>query len=149
MYNQTDERIFFSANKDEQKELLVNRIKDNNIKTPILFLKKEVILWTQSNFNIIIENKNINNNLYQLALNFNQGLVYIIFILFIISLYPKNKIKLNKIVLLIQLILFVYLGVYLLIEVSPRYGYILHMLIFLLVPLGLERLEEIIKKYKK
>ena len=143
-YNEADEQVFFSSN--NQKELLINRVKETNIKLPILILKKEVILWTQTNYDVRINNK-INTNLLFLI---NQGVLNIVLLLFIIVLYPSKK-ETNKSLLFIKIILFAYFGIYMFIEISPRYAYILHILIFLLLSNSLQIIDKsnIIKKLKK
>ena len=143
-YNEADEQVFFSSN--NQKELLINRVKETSIKLPILILKKEVILWTQTNYDVRINNK-INTNLLFLI---NQGILNIVLLLFIIVLYPSKK-ETNKSLLFIKIILFAYFGIYMFIEISPRYAYILHILIFLLLSNSLQIIDKsnIIKKLKK
>ena len=42
-----------------------------------------------------------------------------------------------------------YYVIYLMIEISPRYAYIMHFLVFLLVGSGIERVEEWLKKLRK
>ena len=133
LYNEEDQTVFFNSN--YQKELLINRVKEENIKIPILILKKEVILWTQTNYDLRIK-----NNLNNLVLKWNQGYLNIILILFIISLFPTKTTK-NKKLLLLKIIIAIYIGVYAFIEISPRYAYILHLLVFLLIPNALEKLK--------
>ena len=148
-YNEKDEQVFFNSN--NQKELLVDRIKEENIKLPILFLKKEVILWTQTNYDIRINNK-INTDILFMI---NQGILNLLLLLFLISLYPNKK-DINNKELLIKIIIFIYLGVYMFIEISPRYAYILHILMILLLSNSLYRIDNlklnnnyIIKRLKK
>jgi len=148
-YNEHDQDIYF--NNSNHKDLLIERIKEENIKIPILFLKKEVILWTQTNYDVRINNS-INTNILFLI---NQGILNLVLLLFLVILYPTKK-KTNNYILLIKIILFVYFGAYLFIEVSPRYAYILHILIFLLLGNSLKRIDSfnikenyIIKRLKK
>ena len=133
LYNEEDQSVFFNSN--NQKELLIDRIKEENIKIPILILKKEVILWTQTNYDLRIK-----NNINDLVLKWNQGYLNIIIILFVISLFP-NKNNKNKKLLLLKIIIALYIGVYAFIEISPRYAYILHILVFLLIPNAIEKLK--------
>ena len=53
IYNDDDVQAYFNTN--EEKELLMNRMKTDYKKFPKLFLKKEVILWTQTNYDLRIE----------------------------------------------------------------------------------------------
>ena len=133
LYNEEDQTVFFNSN--NQKELLIDRIKEENIKIPILILKKEVILWTQTNYDLRIK-----NNINDLVLKWNQGYLNIIIILFVISLFPNKNLK-NKKLLLLKIIIALYIGVYAFIEISPRYAYILHILVFLLIPNAIEKLK--------
>ena len=133
IYNEEDEKVFF--NTSNQKELLLNRVKEENIKLPVLFMKKEVILWTQTNYDLRIRN-NINN----LVLLFNQGYLNAIILIFIISLFPYKSLK-NKKILLLKIIISLYIFIYALIEISPRYAYILHILLFLLLGIGINKIE--------
>ena len=141
LYNVDDEEKFFSSS--EPRKLLLNRIKSDYLKFPILFLKKEVILWTQTNYDLSIRNS-LNSNFYNVVLLFNQGYLNMIMILFVISLFPrKDK---NKTKLLIKIILALYFGIYMFIEISPRYAYVLHILIFLILGNAIERGEDFLKK---
>ena len=133
LYNEEDQTVFFNSN--NQKELIIDRIKEENIKIPILILKKEVILWTQTNYDLRIK-----NNINDLVLKWNQGYLNIIIILFVISLFPNKNLK-NKKLLLLKIIIALYIGVYAFIEISPRYAYILHILVFLLIPNAIEKLK--------
>lgn len=138
MYNEEDQNVFFEKNKMEQKKLLIKRIKDDHLKFPVLFLKKEVITFTKSHFNIIIDN-NINKHLLDYILYFSNGILLLTLLLFLIGIFPSNISPNNKAINLL-IILFVYFGVYLFIEVSPRYGYNLQMIIFVLSSLGIDKI---------
>lgn len=139
IYNEEDQNKFFNSN--NQKELLIERVKEENIKIPVLFLKKEVILWTQTNYDLRIKN-NFNNDLYNLFLKFNQGFLNFILVIFLISLIPFKKQKDE--LLLLKVLIGLYAGVYMLIEVCPRYAYILHMLLFIMLGVGIEKIIEFI-----
>ena len=124
--------------------------KNDYIKFPVLFLKKEVILWTQTNYDIQITN-NINNKILSFIYLFNQGVLNFSYILFIISLFPKKFKKSSGVdkTLLIKIILGLYFGVYMFIEISPRYAYILNILMFLIIGFGIERVYNLSLKIKK
>lgn len=141
IYNNSDAVHYFNENKDG-KELLINRIKENKTKLPVLFLKKEVILWTQTNYDLRINN-NINSNIFNFLLHFNQGYLNLILLLFIVSLFITKYER--KETLLLKILIFIYYGVYMFIEISPRYAYILHMILFILLGLGIEKISDIIK----
>ena len=136
IYNEEDVDAYF--NTDNEKELLVSRIKEDYKKFPVLFLKKEVILWTQTNYDLRILNP-FSGLWYQLILNYNQGYLNLIILLLIISLIPSKEEEKKEIIFL-KLFIGLYYGIYFFIEISPRYAYNLHMLIFLLLGVGLEQI---------
>lgn len=142
IYNVDDDNRFFNSN--DKNKLLIDRITNNSLKLPVLFLKKEVILWTQTNYDLRINN--INGNLFNLLLLFNQGFLNFILILFVISLYPRKNSEMDDKLLLIKILIGVYYFVYMFIEISPRYAYILDIFIFLIIGLGIERIVSFIKK---
>lgn len=148
IYNVEDDNRFFNSN--DKNKLLIDRINDNSLKLPVLFLKKEVILWTQTNYDLRISN-NFNETFYNFLLLFNQGFLNLILILFVISLFPKKSRESNDKLLLIKILIGVYYFVYMFIEISPRYAYILDIFIFLIIGLGIERIVNFIsmKKSKK
>ena len=138
IYNTEDQDIYFnSKNKDK---LVLDRVKEENIKLPVLFLKKEVILCSQTNYDLRINNK-INPDIYKFLLYFNQGCLNLIIILFIISLFPKNKYN-NKL-LLIKIIIGLYYFIYMFIEISPRYSYILYIFMTLVMGMLIDKLLKI------
>ena len=146
IYNEEDQNMYF--NTDQEKELLMERIKNDKFKFPVLFLKKEVILWTQTNYDLRILNP-FQGFWYSLVLSFNQGFLNFVMLLFVISLIPKKEEE-RKEVLFIKLLIGLYFGIYLFIEISPRYAYNLHMLVFLLLGIGVERIIDFYhKKVKK
>ena len=138
IYNEEDQNMFFNSN--NQDDLLKERIKTTNIKLPVLFLKKELILWTQTNYDLRITN-NINTKIKNIILYINQGYLNILIILFTISLFPTKK-KEKKEFLLLKIIIGLYIGIYMLIEISPRYAYILHILMFLLLGFSINRISK-------
>ena len=139
IYNEEDQNIYFNSN--NEKELLVNRIKDDYLKFPVLFLKKEVILWTQTNYDIRLTNKWN----YDIIFFINQGILNIFMIIFVIGLFPKKEIENDKI-LFLKLLIGLYFGIYLFIEISPRYAYNLHMIVFIIMGIGIERVFNYIDK---
>ena len=142
IYNEEDQNIYFSS--DNEKELLIDRVKSDYKKFPVLFLKKEVILWTQTNYDIRLTNKWN----YDIIFFINQGILNIVMVLFVISLYPKKDREDDKI-LFLKLLIGLYYGIYLFIEISPRYAYNLDMIVFILLGIGIERMSVIWKSIKK
>ncbi len=136
IYNVEDQEAYFNTN--QEKELLKNRIKQDYKKFPVLFLKKEVILWTQTNYDLRIKNE-ISPNIMKYLGWYNQGFLNVVMILFVVSLFPKKKEE-EKEIIFLKIILALYYGVYMLIEISPRYAYNLHMFVFLLLGISIERI---------
>lgn len=140
IYNTEDQNVYFNSKNKDKNKLVLDRIKEENIKLPVLFLKKEVILWSQTNYDLRINNK-INQSIYNFLLYFNQGCLNLIIILFIISLFSKNKY--NDKLLLIKIIIGLYYFIYMFIEISPRYSYILHILIMLEIGISIDKILKI------
>lgn len=138
MYNLEDQNIFFGKSKEEQKNLLLERVQNDYLDFPILFLKKEIITFTKSDFNIQFSN-HVNEKVLSILLYFSHGILVLVFCLLLLGIFPKGR-TFNYKVLSLLIILFVYFGVYLFIEVSPRYGYNLQMILFILSSLGVDRL---------
>ena len=139
IYNEEDQNVYF--NSDNEKELLVERIKSDYLKFPVLFLKKEVILWTQTNYDIRLTNKWNYDTIFFI----NQGVLNVIMILFVVGLFPKKE-KENDKILFLKLLIGLYFGIYLFIEISPRYAYNLHMIVVILMGIGVDRLFNYIDK---
>ena len=135
LYNDKDVETYF--NSSDEKQLLLDRINQDKWKFPLLFLKKEVILWTQTNYDLRINN--FSGLFYTIIQYFNQGFLNFVMILFVVSLIPKKEEE-KKEILFIKLLIGIYYCVYFFIEISPRYAYNLHMLVFLLLGIGLERI---------
>ena len=60
--------------------------------------------------------------------------------LFVIGLFPIKK-ETKKEIIFIKLLIGLYFGVYLFIEISPRYAYILHILIFIILASSIKNIE--------
>ena len=143
MYNEYDQNIFFKSN--NQKELLMRRIKTDYKKYPILFVKKEVIEWSRTNFYI---ESNMSKITYKIFEILNLTIVFLVLLMFILELYKSINKKNDKAILL-KLILLIYFITYLFIEVSPRYSYNLHIIIFIIISNSISIIEEYINKIKK
>ena len=143
MYNEYDQNIFFKSN--NQKELLMSRIKTDYKKYPILFVKKEVIEWSRTNFYI---ESNMSKITYKIFEILNLTIVFLVLLMFILELYKSINNKNDKAQLL-KIILLIYFITYLFIEVSPRYSYNLHIIIFIIISNSISIIEEYINKIKK
>ena len=143
MYNEYDQNIFFKSN--NQKELLMSRIKTDYKKYPVLFVKKEVIEWSRTNFYI---ESNMSKYTYKIFEILNLTIVLLVLLMFILELYKSINKKNDKDQLL-KIILLIYFITYLFIEVSPRYSYNLHIIIFIIISNSISIIEEYINKIKK
>ena len=102
MYNEYDQNIFFKSN--NQKELLMSRIKTDYKKYPVLFVKKEVIEWSRTNFYI---ESNMSKITYKIFEILNLTIVFLVLLMFILELY-KSINKKNDKTQLLKIILFIY-----------------------------------------
>ena len=91
MYNEDDQNIFFKSN--NQKELLMRRIKTDYKKYPILFVKKEVIEWSRTNFYI---ESNMSKITYKIFEILNLTIVFLVLLMFILELYKSINKKMIK-----------------------------------------------------
>lgn len=147
MYSEQDAGAYANS-QEKSKEILKERLNDYK-KIPVLFLKKSKILWFNSDPNWSLGySKNI--KLVKILTLINQIFIIIFDLLALSSIISLFKNKLCKEQVLISLILMVYFGVYLLIEVTPRYAYSLQVFIAVLAAIGLNSIVNYIKlKVKK
>ena len=137
-YNDEDVQNYFST--DKEKDLVLSRIKTDYKKFPVLFLKKEVILWTQTNYDLRLTNEWADSTFFKWIQFYNQGYLNLLIVLLIISLFPKRKEEEDPKIIFVKILLATYFGIYMFIEISPRYAYNLHMFCFLILGMGLERI---------
>lgn len=140
MYSE-DDAILYANDKEKAKDIVIERVKDYK-KIPMLFIKKSKILWFNSDLSWSLGY--ISDSLIYKILNIiNQVFIIVFDLLAIVGIYSLFKNK-DKILVLISLILFMYFGVYLLIEVMPRYAYSLQVFEAIL---SCATLDLFIKKY--
>ena len=143
MYSSSDAEIY-ATDQDKAGEIVKERLSEWE-KIPVLFLKKIKILWFNSDLSWslgYLENK----TLVSVLTVINQIFIIILDLLALLSvplLFKKNR---SNIQVLITLILFVYFGVYLLIEVMPRYAYPLQAFLLILASISLNYIYEKVKK---
>ena len=140
MYSEEDAALY-AYDADLSRQEVINRIK-NYKEIPLLFVKKTKILWLNSDLYWPIGHLS-NSPFYKVSNVVNQSYIYLFVLLSILSL---KKLFSNKVQLLIFIILFMYFGTYLLIEVMPRYAYNLHAFEAVLCSVGLDVL---ITRFKK
>ena len=120
-YSEEDASIY-ATSEEKTKEELVKRIKEDWQQYPILFLKKIKILWFNSDLSWQLGYiKDQDKILLPTAIN--QVFIYFFIIMSLFSSITLFKKNYKKEQILIILILLVYFGVYLGIEVMPRYAY--------------------------
>lgn len=117
-----DDAIKYSYDKKKATKELKKRIQEEWQQYPLLFAKKTKILWLNSDLSWSlghIENQE-DLKLYE---GINQIFIYFFVIMSLLSTITLFKKTYKKEQILILLILFIYFGVYLFIEVMPRYAY--------------------------
>ena len=115
-------------------------------KIPLHFLKKTKVLWFNSDLSWSISM----DEAYYNTLNIINQLWIILFnILAVCSAFRFIKLKFDKEHVLMCLILLVYFGVYLLIEVMPRYAYSLQVFEAIIIGVSLDYILKKIKVLKK
>ena len=141
--------------------LVINRIKNNYRKIPQLFYNKATTFWTEHSFawsfhhiedkNIKILDKKVNSISVIGGLSkINYAYYFLIFVsavLGFVYIFKRKNIIDKKIFIILNQIVVTF-GVYLLIEVQPRYSYFIQISIFILASFGLDYLS-IIRKNKK
>lgn len=131
-----DDAIKYSYDKKKTTKELKKRIQEEWQQYPLLFAKKTKILWLNSDLSWSlghIENQE-DLKLYE---GINQIFIYFFVIMSLLSAITLFKKTYKKEQILILLILFVYFGVYLFIEVMPRYAYSLQIFEALLASITL------------
>lgn len=131
-----DDAIKYSYDKKKTTKELKKRIQEEWQQYPLLFAKKTKILWLNSDLSWSlghIENQE-DLKLYE---GINQIFIYFFIIMSLLSAITLFKKTYKKEQILILLILFIYFGVYLFIEVMPRYAYSLQIFEALLASITL------------
>lgn len=131
-----DDAVKYSYDKKKTTKELKERIQEEWQQYPLLFAKKTKILWLNSDLSWSlghIENQE-DLKLYE---GINQIFIYFFVIMSLLSAITLFKKTYKKEQILILLILFVYFGVYLFIEVMPRYAYSLQIFEALLASITL------------
>lgn len=120
-YSEEDARRY-AYNKEKTDKVLKKRIKKDYQNYPVLFLKKIKITWLNSDLSWSLGHlKNEEQIKYYEAIN--QFFIYFFFIMTLLSSITLFKKIYTHPQILITLILCIYCGVYLFIEVMPRYAY--------------------------
>ena len=83
-----------------------------------------------------------------LAIVMNKGINIIVLALFLLGIVVNRK-KIKDEVLFLLIMILITFGVYLFIEIQPRYLYFIHVAVFALATLGLNYVQELVLKLKK
>lgn len=119
-YSEEDAALY-SYNKEKTEKELQKRIEEDFLEFPKMFIKKIKITWLNSDLSWSLGHMNPEKiKIYEAI---NQVFIYFFFIMALLSSITFFKKKAKDPQVLLTLILFVYFGVYLLIEVMPRYAY--------------------------
>ena len=144
MYSNEDAAIY-AGDSDAAKKEAINRIMQFE-KIPLHFLKKTKILWFNSDLSWSISMDEV---YYKILNVINQLWIILFNILAVCSAFRFIKLKFEKEHVLMCLILLVYFGVYLLIEVMPRYAYSLQVFEAIIIGISLDYIFTKIKALKK
>ena len=136
----------------ESNEKHLERLFDYSIgsltELPSLFMYKAQHFWLESDLGwslFYLSGKQVNafgvkisdDTIINLFYSLNQLIIYTVFIFALISIFIKRR-NTSNIQLLFLIILFVYFGVYLLIESTPRYAYTAQIFLFLMSTYAVE-----------
>lgn len=138
MYSEEDASKYSYDKKKTTKELK-KRVQEDWQQYPLLFAKKTKILWLNSDLYWSLGHIE-NQEKLKLYEGINQIFIYFFVIMSLLSTITLFKKTYKKEQILILLILFVYFGVYLFIEVMPRYAYSLQIFETLLASITLEHI---------
>ena len=118
----TEDAVKYAMDKNKTEKALQKRIQKDWKDFPLLFAKKTKILWLNSDLSWSLGHiKDIKKlKIYE---GINQIFIYFFFIMALLSSITVFKKTYKKQQILLFLILFVYFGVYLFIEIMPRYAY--------------------------
>ncbi len=143
--NNIEDEIYLTDTKKENEEI-IRRITDFK-KLPNLFYQKIKIQWLyddlDNTFNVK-NNKQFSKSIIDLILNYAKIINLVIIIFIFIGLF-KNK-KINNVYYFFLINIFIYFGIYLLIEVAARYYFNPQVSIIILSSLGIERLISTLEK---
>ena len=131
-----DDAEKYANNKELAKEEAINRIKEFK-KIPKLFLRKTKTMWFTSDLSWPIGHLS-DTTFYKVSNIINQIIIIAFIALSVFSI--NNLFKLNRDYLLTFIICLVYFGVYLLIEVMPRYAYNTQVFLAILSSFGLDNI---------
>ena len=117
-----DDATKYAFNQQKTKKEIEKRIQEEWQQYPLLFAKKTKILWLNSDLSWSLGHIEDQEEI-KLYEGINQIFIYFFVIMSLLSAITLFKKTYKKEQILILLILFIYFGVYLFIEVMPRYAY--------------------------
>lgn len=157
MYSSDDEYIV--GNKELELELIKDRTIGSIEKVPILFIKKARNFWFVSDIswsNGYLEGETLNilginisgSQINEILNSFNKNIYYFMYFSLFLGLYVSRKNKKNELSNFLIILLCVYVGVYLLIEIMPRYAYCPQVALFILSGYGIEHIFKLLEDVK-
>lgn len=144
MYTDEDAALYSRDSEAADKEAIKRIVQFKKI--PLHFLKKTKVLWFNSDLSWSISE---DESCYKTLNIINQLWIILFNILAVCSAFKFIKLKFNKEHVLVCLILLVYFGVYLLIEVMPRYAYSLQVFEAIIIGVSFDYIFKKIKTLKK
>lgn len=147
MYSNED--VYLTGNKELELEIIKDRTFGRIEDIPILFVKKIRNFWflpdiswsngyLYGNTLKILGHEVQGNDINEILNGFNKNIYYIMYICLFLGLYKTRKSYKNELSYFLIILSCVYLGVYLLIEIMPRYAYCPQVALFILSGFGIE-----------
>lgn len=153
----TDDDALYQIDKQTEINEIKRRAFENPVRTGKLMVCKVDRFWLSSNLEDEMgsfNDKTINiiginirfSKIKDIAIKLNKGINFIILSLMLLGLIVNRK-KIKDEVLFLLILILVTFGIYLLIEIQPRYLYFIHISVFALATLGINYLQDL--KIKK
>lgn len=148
------------GNREIEMELIKDRTIKSIDKLPMLFIKKTRNFWFSSDIywsNNYLDNKNVvvfghtipGTSINQFLINYNSCIYFTMYLCLFVGLFKNCKRKKNDIITYLSIFVSVNIGVYLLVEIMPRYAYCASVSLFILSGLGIEYILHVFSKIKK
>ena len=158
MYDINDEWVV--GNHAEEIKLIKDRTIGSIEKLPILFIKKTRNFWFSSDIywsNNYLNNEEVNilglkvngTDINELLISYNTIIYYLMYGLLFLGLYKTRKEEKNNLAKFLSILTCVYIGVYLLIEIMPRYAYLPQVGLFILSGFGIDYLLNLLELKRK
>jgi len=158
MYSTNDE--YASGDKKIEIQLIKERTIESVEKVPILFVKKVRNFWFTSDIywsNNYLEQEEINilgfkfngSSVNEILNKYNKYIYYFMYICMFVGIYKTRKDDKRDLSKFLTILVCAYIGVYLLIEIMPRYAYLPQVALFILSGYGIEYLLKLLEVKRK